>query len=220
MSLVFAVNAIYGKERSFRAGDGVTYRQLQQMGPEQLDEYSFVSGHFSSSFFRKRTRATWKYISILRDPVDRLISVYNYISTETWHPLHESLGTLDPDAFFTEVMTSGKMRNEQCSFFCDDRSASGAIRELSSFDWTVASIDALDRFVDRLAIALGRNIKINWENKSKGTLRRHEIPPQLIDRIYAANCEDLKLFRWLTQQPNRLWENAADGPGEDEPGSI
>lgn len=64
---------------------------------------------------------TSKYISILRDPVERIISQYYYIKANTHNPLHETL--VGKNMSISQIVSSGVsigLNNGQCRFLNGD----------------------------------------------------------------------------------------------------
>ncbi len=73
-----------------RIGDSAAQQDFARMSPEQVAPYSMVSGHFTFEDALARARTGARFATLLRDPVARLLSAFNYMSTWEEHPLHAS----------------------------------------------------------------------------------------------------------------------------------
>lgn len=81
-SLIAFFQSLLGKERCFRHstrdGKTDTYSPpIESLPASRLAELGFVAGHFEYGH-HKRFVAPVKYISVMRDPIERLVSDYNF----------------------------------------------------------------------------------------------------------------------------------------------
>lgn len=73
-----------------RIGDSAAQQNFCAMSPEEVVPYRMVSGHFTFEEALARARTGARFATLLRDPVARLLSAFNYMSTWDEHPLHAS----------------------------------------------------------------------------------------------------------------------------------
>ena len=88
---------IYGTRDVFLAKSKKHHARLEAMPLEKRLSYSAIGGHGSLRFFRKMLGDMERYHKIvtLRDPIDRMISEYNYIRTRPQHPQHKVVAAGD-----------------------------------------------------------------------------------------------------------------------------
>lgn len=145
------------------------------------------------------------YVSIVRDPVARFVSTYNFITTFKPHPLHEEARNMAPDDFFPWFVERrggkglGKM---QCSFI--------AGKAGSSFDDAKNNLDAFEAVVDisqhdDLVEHLSRKLDL----QSPGQLKDNASPKKLsvadlsdkLRRDLECMCdEDIRLVDYVKQR--------------------
>lgn len=205
MSLVGALAELYGSSRSYRIGDNEAYQSFQTLAYGAIDQYYFVSGHFSLPLFREKSGKRWYYISAVREPVERLVSVYNYVTTKGWHPLHRDLGTLDREEFFHRICKMHAFQNEQCSYFATLKTAQQARKNIERFYGAVAAADNLPRLIQELSRVTEQSIVLKRTNVSKGQLKPTDLSEEVISKIKEVNSEDCLLYDWLVSQPERCW---------------
>ena len=63
------------------------WHQLIALKPEQMGKYEFIWGHFYGSFHRHTSRSI-RYVTMLREPIERALSHYGHIMREPGHYLH------------------------------------------------------------------------------------------------------------------------------------
>src|SRR5580658_4341992 len=79
LSLHSALENIYGKQSTLRVGNEEDLQRLRQLPDNQVIDKTFLSGHFFYNDIKNRRRPDALLISIVRDPVKRILSNYNYI---------------------------------------------------------------------------------------------------------------------------------------------
>ncbi|WP_439595778.1 hypothetical protein [Falsiroseomonas sp.] len=72
-----------------RIGDSAAQEAFRVMPPEEVARYSMVSGHFTFEEAQAVAAPGARFATLLRDPVSRLLSAFNYMSTWVEHPLHD-----------------------------------------------------------------------------------------------------------------------------------
>lgn len=139
--------------------------------------------------------------SITRDPVDRLVSSYNFITTFPVHVLYKESREMDPEQFFAffKVRRPGEFHNLQCRFIAGNRHATtfGEARaSLEAKFAKVVDLAAQSRLVEFLIERLGwtptgeEDMRLNESPKK---LRRADLGSNLLRLIEDANQEDLRL---------------------------
>ncbi len=71
-----------------RIGDDAEHAAFLAMSPEQVAGRALVSGHVTLHEALERARPDARFVTLLRDPVARLVSAFNYMATWQEHPLH------------------------------------------------------------------------------------------------------------------------------------
>jgi len=138
------------------------------------DDIRCVSLHvpFSTVAYRE-FRGRYKFVTILREPVSRFISHYNWSSRR---PGSHGYIQEDFDTFLTSERAS-RMGAEYVEIFADfpndadiraPEAVSAAIQNLKNFD-VVGRLDDLGGFSDALKRELGIRVKIGHENKAHGS---------------------------------------------------
>ena len=63
------------------------WHQLIALKPQEMDRYEFIWGHFYGSFHRHASRSI-RYLTMVREPIERALSHYGHIMREPGHYLH------------------------------------------------------------------------------------------------------------------------------------
>ena len=145
--------------------------------------------------------------SITRDPIDRLVSTYNFVRTFPAHALHERAKDLDPDDFF--LMLGKELRiaysNLQCYFLSGKEPTFSAAKESIDRNFAkVVDISEQSKLVDYLAQSLDLKYPPTDlpHNASPKLISRDDLPHATLDRISAANQEDLRVADYIFSRGN------------------
>jgi hypothetical protein len=69
---------------------GYSYEFVLNLSRDELNYFHAFHGHFNG-YIRNFFGPKFKYITVLRDPLSRALSDYNYIAAKTDHPLHAAV---------------------------------------------------------------------------------------------------------------------------------
>ncbi len=160
-----------------------------------IDEFSALVPHNGQFDIRD---AKIVRFSITRDPIDRLVSTYNFVRSFPMHVLHKQAKDLDPDEFFVlmERERPREYSNLQCFFLSGAKPTFVAARESMERNFAkVVDISAQSKLVDYLVQSLGLNRPPGDlpRNASPNQIRRGDLTQRSLDRLLAANQEDLRL---------------------------
>ncbi|BBO26357.1 hypothetical protein AltI4_07450 [Alteromonas sp. I4] len=101
----------FGKEKCLKIWDpafGADYSVTQLVNEKDIsfDSYSAIIGHLTFEEFlsvgslnKMYLNGDIKVLSSVRDPIDRLISLYNYVCVNSKHPNHLHMRSLNPLEF-------------------------------------------------------------------------------------------------------------------------
>jgi hypothetical protein len=168
------------------------------MGKLSNQPVDCIQGHFPFGiheyFNRKAT-----YITMLREPIDRVISEYYFIRSIPWHNLHKKVKEMSLE----EYQNSPNKCNLQTHFILGDKFG----KELSNKDLQRAKKILMEHFslvgiTEKFdeSIFLMKEI-LGWQdifykkaNVTKKRLSKNAIPPKVLQQISNNNNFDLQLY--------------------------
>ncbi len=191
---------VYGHERVFwiRPGSRAqSLKTLEEMTPAERDRIRVVTGHIPLGLVEGFFARPVDYVTVLRDPVDRIRSFYQFALAQPEHPDH-GMATRSSLAEFAASNVRG-LENQQTRIVSGlggkgqvtPETYALARRNLASFGH-VGTQEGYADFVERLATRLG------WpEIPDPGTIHKTDNPIQVERRveeiILARNKWDRKL---------------------------
>lgn len=189
--------------------------RLRGLPPRRLSRLRLVIGHF---FFGidEHLDAASTYVTILRDPVDRVLSQYHLRRTR--HGV--SLGLDDYLGTGRDWQVSDGQTQLLAGRWARDTDRMGDALEAAkrNLRGRFAAVGVTERFQDSLAVLRG---SLGWtrlaareENVSEGRLRREDLSPSTLARVLEMNRHDTELHRFATQL---LDERLRALPGAPEP---
>lgn len=190
-----------------RIADRAAQQAFAAMRPEQVAPYSLTSGHFTFEEARARARAGAQFATLLRDPVARLLSAFNYMSTWEGHPLHASFRNR---GFAQFIADSGQdLAAEACRQLTGRNTAAEAIAVLEK-DYALVGTTArlpdvsllLHRWLGLPPQMLGR------ENVTTGQ-GRITLTSETCEQLLELTREDRKLFQHIVGRHGGLFVHPA-----------
>ena len=196
----YAPEAIYqaaGKAPDVRA------RELAE-GTTAPAKIRLITGHLAFGVHRE-VRGDFTYITVLRDPVERLLSHYHYARKLTKHPLHADVVS----GRLTLREAARQMANHQTRYLADeavrgtaetaDRDALESAKENLTRYFAVAGLT--ERFEETLILL---QQKLGWKvrpvassNVTRGRPGQRTHSEDDLAAIRAMNGLDLELYDWV-----------------------
>ncbi|MGG5808701.1 hypothetical protein [Falsiroseomonas sp. CW058] len=202
MSLHGAIAAALPPGATLRVGDAAERAAFLRLGPAQVASRAFVSGHVSFEEAVARSRPDARFVALLRDPVARLVSAFNYMASWTAHPLHAAMR----DRGFADfVLDSGDaLSGEACRQLTGRSTAAGAIPLLEACYAAVATTDRLGELAALAGRWLGLpRIVAGRENVTPGQ-GRMTLDSRSCQRLLDVTQEDRLLFEHVAQRHGGL----------------
>lgn len=181
------------------------YEEFCSSASHLLRRNTLVRGHFPFGLHRHCDYPT-TYITVLRDPVDRVISHYYYVLRQPDHYLHKQV--MSQNISLQEYAT-GKLAGEL---------KNGQVKQVAGFwDFKTASSDVLERAKENLTkhfgvVGLTRKFdeslllikhELGWgnvcyqrRNVSKNRPTKSGIPLEIREEIRAQNKWDIELYEY------------------------
>lgn len=169
---------------------------LRTMPTEIADALYFVGGHGKRSDFARFEDGNPLFVTVLRDPVERLDSTWRYLARNPF--LHDgpaaALGTLDSYVAFQE-RRAGRRANQQCRYVSGGYRAGPAIAALERDFALVGVTERLPAFIAALGEAAGIPTDSLTSYNVDRTSQREPIPAALRARIETLCAQDMALYR-------------------------
>ncbi len=185
---------------------------MASVSPEQARNVLALSAHLPYGFHRRLgpeaieapadglfDGRSISYISVVRDPVDRLYSFYRYVSVTPAHILHESTKGMDCLTFFDHIAETENrvLSNQQCALINGRRGdAANAIRRIEEDYLAVVTLDnisGLVSYLDRTLEWPAGNVQIGVHNRT--STRNDPEDMRIVRDVAERYCaEDIALF--------------------------
>ncbi|MFI4891481.1 MAG: sulfotransferase family 2 domain-containing protein [Steroidobacterales bacterium] len=203
LSLHAALENIYGRKSTLRAGNEDELQRLRRLPDHQPIDKEFISGHFFYNDIKNRCQPNAILVSILRDPITRILSSYNYITTWSEHPLHEQ--TMRQS--FSEFVCANRdfLRGLCCRHLASVEKADAAIEVVKSRYALVGTTESLPVFVTALSRIIGQKVVQERSNISSGQGPIIDLSVELCQVLLEITEEDRKLLDFVNELPEGLF---------------
>lgn len=188
-------------------------RDFLALPEEERRRYRVVAGHMDFGLHEHLPVET-AYLTMVRDPVERVISNYHYVLREPGHFLHDEVvgRGLDLRAY-AESRLAPQLENGQTRILaacndlalrCSEIDLERAKRNLEERFVAVGVSERFDESILLFARALGWGRPLyRRANVTEGRPRRDAFDAETIDAIVERNLLDLELHRWCTERLDR-----------------
>jgi hypothetical protein len=186
-----------------RVGDSAAQQVFAAMEPAQVAPYSMVSGHFTFEEAQARARPGARFATLLRDPVARLLSAFNYMSTWEGHSLHASFRNR---GFAEFIADSGQdLAAEACRQITGRDTAAEAIPILETHYALVGITTRVPDVSERLHQWLGLAPQVPGRENVTAGQGRVSLTSETCEQLLELTREDRKLFQHIANRHNGLF---------------
>lgn len=203
----------YGPRAVWTIGDRTAddIDALVGLPASRLDRIRAIVGHIPYGLHRL---LPWPvdYVTILREPVDRVVSHFYYASRMETSPLHQEVLATGGDlaAYVTRAPSQAYFNNGQTRLLgsADPKTAApagmpaliAAKRRLAEEFAFIGLTERLDDFVTALAAAYDwRRPKLRWHNRGSNRPPLAAIPAETRQTIERFNALDIDLYRYAAE---------------------
>lgn len=203
--------------RAYGNGNVTSHGDYVALGQDGCAPHPFVSGHFGFRFAEPLMKGRFCF-TFLRDPIDRLISLYAFCSSrpsDDGNPLYAAAMGTDLDGFLQ--LGNGPLRDriwnnqvwqlaigyeggEYVEDFGGGDLLEMAKRNLARFDY-IGSVETFGRDAAEIWRALGvENYRITESNVSPSRPKRDELPASTMELLLANTALDRQLYAYARQR--------------------
>jgi hypothetical protein len=222
-TLLNALSSWYPEQQRLIVHEGKDEPGLETLSAEQREGLGFVHGHFTYGIHELFDRPS-SYICFLRDPVDRLISLYYFIRQNPRHPRHNAV--VSSGMSLSEFAISGlspEIENGQTRMLsgrrevhfvhgrqsCTHEDVARAIANMEERFRFVGTTGQFDKGLFLLAQRLGRTLP----TYRRRNVTKARVPAQSLDRytrsaLESVNGFDLELFEYASRRFRRDWRDS------------
>lgn len=217
----------YPQAGTFNLGSIVQQRitEFKSLTPDQQNNYQLVVGHMSYGLHEYIAPSrSYRYFTMMRDPVERVLSLYYFIRRNPGHYLHEAI--VGEDLTIPEFLNFQDLylaRNGQTRFLCglDVMPYYGPVDEQSlalakSHIEKNILVTGLTEFFDE-SLLLFKHVfgwkRINYskQNVTYNRAQQEDLPGEFLAAIRAHNNLDMELYHFAREKFEK--QVAAYGPG-------
>lgn len=230
-TLIQIINQIYKRSSRFfydTTKPEICINELNNFSKRKKDTIKIVSGHYSFGFHNYFEKKDFKYFTILRDPIERVISHYYYSSSKTNHYLYKlrkqkeiSLSEYIQSGICNEVnngmskQIAGLYVNENFGYYDinkqqinDQELFSKAMENIKNHFLFVGFLEEFDKSLFLLKNYI-KSPKINFKytEKNKAKQKAKTISKVEKDIIIANNQVDIKLYNECKKMFDTYFQN-------------
>jgi hypothetical protein len=197
--------ASLGADKVYWVGHGRHQEEWESAKGNEFGSYWVVGGHESAPAFDKIERPK-VFMAVLRDPVERTISLFNYIVEGRGipHPLHEQFKKLTiPEAFEISPGFRRDVTNRQCDLIGGEATYNAALKSICGRRWFLGTFEKVDELFASVCKEFGWPIvRLKQDNvATKGYEARYE-SDRTSRWLAQINAEDSRLFEMFKFNPS------------------
>lgn len=209
MSLYSAMEQHLGQEACIRYpnGDDADFAAFESLDEDALRNIRLLSGHLFYPAFCRKVTSAWTPIVIVREPLERFFSAFNYMS-QSFHALADKVGDMCFSDYYDYVSTGSRSeRNIQCKYICGEPSFELALSRMKQCGFVFSSLGNIQSLFQEISGRLGVDLICREINASIKRDSLDSVSAELKHKILMENLEDYKLYYFLNALSSRRINN-------------
>ena len=166
---------------------------------EMKKRISVIRGHFAFGLHNQLPQYDYKYITILRNPIERVIATYNFIRSNKDCAEHQDFKKLSFNEYVTNPNYDYLTSNVQTKYLStnfDNNLDSAQCNLLNHFS-LVGISERLDETLSILDKQFHWKLPMSrFSNNAAAARRENNVPKELLEILYEKNSNDLLLYRF------------------------
>jgi hypothetical protein len=189
--------------------------EFEQIPEAKRKEFKIIQGHLYFGIHKLLPQPS-TYFTILRDPVERVISDYYYIRRHKKHPFHQTL--ISEQMSLEDLIIRGEYHPDNCQTRylsgvgksishgqCTQEALELAKKNLSEYFSVVGILEEFDKTLLILQKRFGwKNIFYTIQNQTKQRLLKDRISEETLSLIHKYNQMDLQLYDYAKERFHQL----------------
>jgi hypothetical protein len=195
---------VYGQERVYSGSRGTGDKTWKDVTRADLATFKVYTGPSNYSDLDKGRPTV--FISLVRHPLYRAVSLYHYCRKRAGHKLYEIANRCTLEGFYPEAsrVYPVYMRNTQCLRIAGNASARRAQETILQKYLGVGFTGDVNEFGNALGAELGWPSFPPHPVQPDAERYDEEITPRFRDQVLTESAEDLKLYEWIAGGVPRL----------------
>ncbi len=185
-------------------------KKIQQIDPDELNKYHLIKGHFYFGIHNK-INSSYKYITIIRNPIERIISLYYFIKrrkNNAFYNLTNQISLYDfvKGNFEINNLQTKMLVGEKFHSFDENSLINIAQNNINNHFHLVGITERLDEFLILLNKELGiKLITYRIQNKSQNKPSIIDIDKRTKNLILKKNEIDYELYNYVKEKFLNRW---------------
>jgi hypothetical protein len=187
--------------KSFYSGYQDASKKLIRMKKRNTRMLKWIHGHFHFGLHELIPKPA-KYVAMLREPVDRTLSLYYFLRKNSNHPHHQKVKLLSLEQFVhsQDSFIYPQINNTQTLLLSGDGTPNleKAKENIEKHFMFVGLTEHFDQSVHFLRKNLGwKNNKYHKQNVTPGRPQKEQVSNEILDYIAAKNEIDMQLYEYV-----------------------
>jgi hypothetical protein len=180
--------------------NGTQQLDLAGMPRARLHAFKLISGHFQYAALKPYVRPDAIFVAMVRDPIERLVSAYNYRSQPDHPHYHLTKGMSFPAFVRRSAQT---MRSQICRQLTSIPEAGPALHCLRQNYTLVGTKERMAAMISALNEITGWTLKVRHDNRLP-TIAPFTLDTDTARLLLELTAEDRKLFEAIRGEPDGL----------------
>jgi hypothetical protein len=142
-------------------------------------------------------------MTIIREPLQRAVSMFNYIALNEFHSQHKEALRTGLEGFLEQSFKD----NHQCRMVSGSTVATTAIANMKDTFSSYCVLDDIDSYCECLRQAFPI-LSASFLDRVNFSRRSRQMTPSrsVVERFYLKNSEDLTLYNWTARHWRDPWD--------------